>query len=724
MTKTAPVRRLLAFLPLLLWAGLICHGSSGPAPDAVVALDIPDLLLHGAEFAVFGFLAARWVHGETLRTGAVALLVFPMLLSAAWGAADELHQSFVPARSPDPLDAAADAVGGLIGAIVWFGLLMRRRGLRARSAAAVLLVGLVLLPSPARGEEDGSIRPEDLRADVEFLASPALRGRASPSPELDMAARYLAERFREAGLEPLGDDFFLEFPLRFRRERGASFARRVGGAAFHGRDVAVPAWSPDGEGAGPLLFAGYGIDGPEGGDFAGLDLSGRVVVVLDGLPSRREEEARRDPDLLRRASSEAKARAAAARGAVGLLVARGPAAGTVDRLTLRDGRVLEGRVEDVPGGYRVTLSGFRRFELPPGEIVRVVLRDGRELRPAADSALPPILLPVAGETFLVPEVEAEGVPERSVVALPRAEPGPGLLGAAGPPREGIPTLFVSTRVVEDLFGIPVGDLEAAASAGVLPATDAAAVVRVRTSVEDRPVRNVAGLCRGRDEAAPVTIAVAHYDHLGTGPDGEIYAGADDNASGTAVLLALSRALAIRAERPRGSVLLVAVAAEELGLLGSRAFVEDPPLPLEHIAAVLNLDMVGRGSPEEVTVVAAPFGSRLGALLQSAGGVAGVRVRLSLVDTPLADPPPGGGRAALDLPVPDRPSPWFPRSDHASFFRKGIPVAFVFGGMHDDHHRPTDTPDRLNPARLAAVARYALQAVLGIAEEGLAEGAGR
>jgi VanZ family protein len=721
--KPTPVRRLLFLLPLLLWAALICHGSSAAAPEAVAALEVPDLLLHFAEFAVFGFLAARWVHGETGRTGATALLLLPALLSAAFGAADEVHQSFVPSRTPDPLDAAADAAGGLCGAIAWLVLLRGRRGARVVATAAVLGV-LLFPPGMAHGDEDGTIRPEELRSDVEFLASPALRGRASPSAELDLAARFIAERFRAGGLEPLGDDWFLTFPVRFRRERGESFARRVGGSRFAGREVSVPAWSADGEGAGPLVFAGYGVEGPDGGDFAGLAVHGRVVVVLDGLPRSREEEARRDPELLRRASAEGKARAAAARGAVALLVVRGPGSGTVDRLLLRDGRVLEGRVEEIPGGYRVTRRGFRRFELPPAEIAKVLLRDGRELRPAEDPALARVVLPVAAETFLVPEVEAEGPPERGVPPLPRAEPGLGLLGEGGPPTEGVPVLLVSSRVVEDLFGLPVGDLEAAAARGVLPATDAAAVVRVRTAVEERPVRNVAGFYRGRDESAPVAVAVAHYDHLGTGPDGEIYAGADDNASGTAVLLALARALRGSGGPPRGSVVLLAVAAEELGLLGSRAFVRDPPLSLDRIGAVLNLDMVGRGAADELAVVAGPLGTSLGAVLSAAGEAAGLRLRLTVVEPPAPVAPPAGGRAALDLPVPDRPNPWFPRSDHASFYRKGIPVAFVFGGIHGDHHRPTDTPDRLNPDRLAAVARFALRAVLGIAEDGLAGGAGR
>lgn len=67
--KRESVRRLSALLPLLLYAAAICGGSSGPAPESIVALNLPDVLLHGAEFAVFGFLAARWVRGETRKAG-------------------------------------------------------------------------------------------------------------------------------------------------------------------------------------------------------------------------------------------------------------------------------------------------------------------------------------------------------------------------------------------------------------------------------------------------------------------------------------------------------------------------------------------------------------------------------------------------------------------------------------------------------------------------------
>jgi Zn-dependent M28 family amino/carboxypeptidase len=256
---------------------------------------------------------------------------------------------------------------------------------------------------------------------------------------------------------------------------------------------------------------------------------------------------------------------------------------------------------------------------------------------------------------------------------------------------------------------------------VLPETDAAAVARVRTAVEERPARNVAALFRGREESAPVAVAVAHYDHLGTGGDGEVFPGADDNASGTAVLLAVARGLAASAERPRGSVLLLAVAGEELGLRGSRALTGDPPFPLDRIAAVLNLDMVGRGAPDELTVTAAPLGTALHRLLAAAGEAEGMKLRLTTVGPPAPPPLPDGGRSAVDLPVPDRPDPWFPRSDHASFLRRGIPAAFLTGGIHADHHRTTDTADRLEPERLAAVARFTLRALLAVASDGLSAG---
>ncbi len=200
--------------------------------------------------------------------------------------------------------------------------------------------------------------------------------------------------------------------------------------------------------------------------------------------------------------------------------------------------------------------------------------------------------------------------------------------------------------------------------------------------------NVAALLPAADgRLAPPWIAIgAHYDHLGMGgasslnPHGgapAVHPGADDNASGTAAVLAVARAVAAS---PLDRPLLVAFwSGEESGLLGSNAFVSDRIRP-EDVAAYVNLDMVGRLRENRLTVQAMGSASVWPSIVERANV-------------------PGG----FDLALSD--DPWLP-TDSSAFNAAGIPTLNLFTGTHPDYHRPSDTPDRLNYPGLARVARFA------------------
>ena len=123
---TTPARRLLAGVMLLGYALLIFGGSSGPVPGAITALEVPDYLLHLAEYAVLGFLCSRWLFHMTLRPGLVVLILMPVLLCTLYGVSDEIHQSFVPERDASISDALADLVGATIGAFAYRSVLLLR----------------------------------------------------------------------------------------------------------------------------------------------------------------------------------------------------------------------------------------------------------------------------------------------------------------------------------------------------------------------------------------------------------------------------------------------------------------------------------------------------------------------------------------------------------------------------------------------------------------------
>jgi Zn-dependent M28 family amino/carboxypeptidase len=195
------------------------------------------------------------------------------------------------------------------------------------------------------------------------------------------------------------------------------------------------------------------------------------------------------------------------------------------------------------------------------------------------------------------------------------------------------------------------------------------------------VKNVIACLPGYGPHADEYVVVgAHYDHLGHGGFGslaigshQIHHGADDNASGTAAIMELAQRLTRAGRLPR-SILFCNFTAEEEGLIGSAYFVNHPPIPLDKIVAMLNLDMVGRIRDERLYIGGAGTADAFDTILSSAD--AGLPLNLH-------ESGPYIGRGG------------FGPSDHMSFAQKKIPVLFLFSGMHADYHRPTDTADKVN-----------------------------
>jgi Zn-dependent M28 family amino/carboxypeptidase len=173
----------------------------------------------------------------------------------------------------------------------------------------------------------------------------------------------------------------------------------------------------------------------------------------------------------------------------------------------------------------------------------------------------------------------------------------------------------------------------------------------------------------------------------------IYNGADDNASGTAALLEMARATMALPEAPARSILFLAVSGEEKGLLGSRAFVEAPTVPLSGMVANINLDMVGRNHPDTVIAIGQEYST------------------LEDVIRRVADRP-GLGLEVIEDPEPEKM--FFFRSDQLSFVQRGIPAVFFTTGDHPDYHQQSDRPERIDNDKLARVARLAFHLAYEIA----------
>ena len=452
--------------------------------------------------------------------------------------------------------------------------------MRRPSPFASTILGLILLlatrlafaaPAPPTTEE--------LARHVTALTAPEMEGRGSATEGGERAARYLESALAALGLRPGGDNgtWRQSFVVR----RGARVAAdaaldRSGPAALAlsvGRDWIPHGGAQPGEVEGELVFVGGGAD------YTGVDVRGKIVLVLDGAGTRLEQ----------------------------LIAARHAGAGAA--------LVIGASLPNL---------------------------DATAARVAIPSAA---VTPDAVDVLLAPTGWTYGT----------------LIQATSPPTDG-----------------------AARPPAATVATGARARLAVRLEPADHRADNVIGVLPGTDPAlaGEAVVIGAHYDHLGR-VNGAVYPGADDNASGTAMVLGLARAFAAAGGAPR-TLVFALFSGEELGLLGSGHYVRHPTVPLDRTVAMVNFDMVGRVRDGRVSVSG----------VESAAGLRGVVTTAA-----------SGAALKIDL----RDSPHGP-SDHARFYAAGVPVVFFNTGRHGDYHKTTDTADRLNTAGMAEIGAVAVRLV--------------
>jgi hypothetical protein len=241
------------------------------------------------------------------------------------------------------------------------------------------------------------------------------------------------------------------------------------------------------------------------------------------------------------------------------------------------------------------------------------------------------------------------------------------------------------------------DLEGRIDAGLKPHSfelgDWSVDAQVSIDRNDIKTKNVVGVLEGAGAHADETVIIGgHYDHLGRGGlmsgslaflSRDIHNGADDNASGTAMVLELARRLGARRDPPPRRVVFMAFSGEERGLLGSHYYAEHPLFPMSSTVMMINLDMVGRlNGSKELTMIGTGTSPGLEDLVNVLGRSSGLKVKTiaGLTDG-------------------------FGGSDHQSFYPRGIPVLFAFTGVHRDYHRPSDDSNLINYAGMARIADY-------------------
>jgi len=233
------------------------------------------------------------------------------------------------------------------------------------------------------------------------------------------------------------------------------------------------------------------------------------------------------------------------------------------------------------------------------------------------------------------------------------------------------------------------------------------IQRVRFSTQ-----NVLGLIEGSDPRLrhEVVVVGAHYDHDGE-YNGEIWPGADDNASGTAGVIALARAFGNGSKAPARSILLCAFAGEEKGEVGSQHYADHPVFPIERTVAMLQMDMIGRNeehgsnrglrleretssqNANSVNIIGATFSLDLRRTMETANVQIGLDMKFRYDDTP---------------------ENLLRRSDQWAFLQKGIPSLFVHTGEHPDYHRPSDTADKINYPKMEKIVKLVYRAVDALA----------
>ncbi|MDH3428342.1 MAG: M28 family peptidase, partial [Gemmatimonadota bacterium] len=505
--------------------------------------------------------------------------------------------------------------------------------MRRAIAGTLAVLALLALASGSARTGIEQIRAGDLERHVRYLSADSLAGRDTGQPGIRKAEKYIAKEFKKAGLTPLpgNSDYWVDFDLYRQGYDAESTALSVDvdgrtESGSIGESFRPFPFSDEGVVEAPVVFVGYGITAPEH-DYDDYD---GVDVEGKIVIMLRHEPAEKDPN-----SS------------------------------------FDGEAHSRHAQFNVKGQNAQDH----GAAGMLLVTDPLHHGPDDD-------LRVGGQLRL-------RRPERQDADEDGSSP------------------FVAAHISQELAaaivspsGYSLEELQRAVDEGTAPSELSLDGVHARLDVarpehaEVVPARNVAGFLEGGDPRLKDEWIVigGHHDHVGGyhGQGDTVYNGADDNASGTSGVIALARAFAARERRPRRSIAFMTFSAEEKGLLGSRALVRQRLIPVEKVAFMLNLDMIGRNPDQELQL----FGD---------GYVRGLR---EITEAANRD---------IDLPIRFAGAGYTGNSDHDPFYDESIPFLFFFTGVHDDYHQLGDHADKLDYGRMESILQVAYGIVDRLAE---------
>jgi hypothetical protein len=498
------------------------------------------------------------------------------------------------------------------------------------------LISVLALTVYPQIEERGAVTAKEMQAHVDFLASDLLEGRDAGTDGAELAARYIATQFERLGLSRVVDGWEMEFDLPGTSAAGDAVIE-LGNQRFSGSTlIHVPRFSPTGSISGRLALEGD-------------DLQGRLAVV-EGWKDDKE--------------AKKKAEALIERGAAGVCfisiddwLKEKALAGDFRRMGSRG-----------PGDLLSRLSGEDDKDGKSGEAAEIPdsIREMLEDQLGIDLSSAQVQVRVGGPDDLPDNLENFGDGEGNIQF---SIGGPEIF--TGSSRLAAPVIKVSRLVGDALIATAGSDGE----------------LKLDIPVKGSNVStNVLAMVEGSDPVLRNEYVVigGHYDHVGADGSGNVWNGADDNASGTAAVLEIAEALASMKIKPRRSILLAAWGAEERGLVGSRAFGKNPPVPKDKIVAYINLDMISRNDPGSISILSAS--EELNSWAEEA-------------------------TKANDFETRQMAGFFLFASDTAPFVQSNIPTVSFFSGMHGDYHRATDDPDTIDADKAARVTRAAFEVAL-------------
>ena len=539
-------------------------------------------------------------------------------------------------------------------------------------ALMIGVLGLVVATvMPLRGEALPDAKGR-LLSDVKYLASDELEGRGPGTNGINLAAKFIEAEFAKAGLavDRVAGGALQKFELTTGAKLTEPASLQLLGPNNEtielklGEDCEACSFGGSGPFEAEVVFCGYGIEAKDESydDFAGIDVAGKVIVMLRRTP--RQADMKAAHSFAAHADLRSKMAHAAAKKAAAVLFVNDVYSGR---------KAVEKRRDDAAKASEKVATSAEAF-------VAIDATDTEKTTAARNDL-------------------TAAVNQWKSVKAANASPNDDSLMKFGYAGHGdnkpVPPAFhITQKLAGKLFvalGVKQEELEQQIDADLKPRSAVVAGWKARGTLAIEKVKtevfNVIGVIDGEGPLADETVVIgAHYDHVGRGGAGslapgstDIHNGADDNASGTISLLELARRYgeAAKTKKPARRIVFMAFTGEELGLLGSARYCKEPVFPLDQTIAMFNMDMVGRLKDDQKLIV---YGT-------------GTSSRWE----PLLKDHNGEGNFHLIF----KPEGFGP-SDHSSFYAKKIPVLHFFTGEHPDYHKPTDDWEKLNIDGIARV----------------------